>query len=281
MSGQMSEKVFKEAAAKEEVEGSLKEVASKSVQGVEESQSVKERAAKEVAEESQSVKERAESKTSVHESTIESKTAVHEEVKETSTVHQGIESESKTSVNDCESKGDSLGEMNVKKFKVNEITTKSEVPLSFPIFTAKAPAVKTENIFLKSGSQKRKEESNFLVFKPAVKEKEIKKIEVNEWKAFGILYYNENGEFISMGEGQVLIKENRFIFIRDSLKTVILNFAIAGDIFKKEEEFLLFKASGRRSKGEDFEIIERSYKVEFRGEKKATAFLKELNKPQV
>lgn len=101
-----------------------------------------------------------------------------------------------------------------------------------------------KNIFDSPGSNKIKRESNFLQSK-IVQKKESKLTEENKPAAdFSInckLYYleEENKEWIDVGPGEILIKEEYFYFIRDVLKTVVLSFP-----FKKPTELKIVNKEG-------------------------------------
>lgn len=136
----------------------------------------------------------------------------------------------------------------------------------------------SKNIFSMNGPKKKKENSDFLQIQSTANEKKTETSNSSfssfgEWKANGRLFYNEEGEWINMGEGEIIIKDNRIIFIRSGLKTILLNVPVESTDFEKEDKKIKFTAKGRRSTGDSYEIVSREYQIEFSKNDSLVGFL--------
>jgi hypothetical protein len=136
----------------------------------------------------------------------------------------------------------------------------------------------SKNIFSMNGPKKKKENSDFLQIQSTANEKKPETSSSSfssygEWKANGRLFYNEEGEWINMGEGEIIIKDNRIIFIRSGLKTILLNVPVESTDFEKEDKKIKFTANGRRSTGDSYEIVSREYQIEFSKNDSLVGFL--------
>lgn len=134
------------------------------------------------------------------------------------------------------------------------------------------------NIFSKLGPQKKKEESSFLQTIPNKQETNSQKVEVpsKEWKANGKLSYSEDDEWICMGDGEVVVKDNKFIFVRAGLKTVILNFPLEQATFNNSDGHLCFSAAGKKSTINSYEVVQRDYQVKFTKDANLDLFLNKV-----
>lgn len=136
----------------------------------------------------------------------------------------------------------------------------------------------SKNIFSMNGPKKKKENSDFLQIQSTANEKKTETSNSSfssfgEWKANGRLFYNEEGEWINMGEGEIIIKDSRIIFIRSGLKTILLNVPVESTDFEKEDKKIKFTAKGRRSTGDSYEIVSREYQIEFSKNDSLVGFL--------
>lgn len=75
-----------------------------------------------------------------------------------------------------------------------------------------------------------------------------------------------------MGEGEVHLLNSHFIFIRNYLKTVILNFIYKNTDFIEEDDFLTFKTQIKKDDGS----VERKYKIDFKVDNSKRKFLNEI-----
>lgn len=163
--------------------------------------------------------------------------------------------------------------------KGEESNKSSNVKTNSIIFDKKKINTSNKNIFAEPGTSKTKKESLFL--KMNLNESmEGKKGSINETKSDFVakckLAYFEDEEWADVGWGEIHLKDGQFYFIRDFLKTVILKFYAEKADFKKEEDYIVFKAKGRKSLGDSFEIVERKYKAEFDNVKLIPEFLNKL-----
>jgi hypothetical protein len=208
-----------------------------------------------------------------------------------------VNSENTVNLEDCikpekkENPDECIGnDENVKKFKLNESDpievnnsvklNKETVPYDFIFKQEKLEEDNpTLNIFQSIGNKKKKEDSAFLhktTDNAPIDNKPSYNKLIDQAKFKGKLFYNEENEWIPIGDGEIMLKDKFFIFVRNGLKTVILNFPVKSTEFKKNEEFLQFKGKGKRSTNESFEIVERDYRVEFEGKRGIEEFLKEI-----
>ncbi|ELA41705.1 uncharacterized protein VICG_01209 [Vittaforma corneae ATCC 50505] len=175
----------------------------------------------------------------------------------------------------CQSSGD------IERGRKDRINNKSEESIKpySSIFDREKTSCFSKNIFTEPGTSKVKKESTFLKM-DLNKRIEEKKDNVKETGSDFIakckLAYFEDEEWTDVGWGEIHLKDGYFYFIRDFLKTVILKFCADKGHFKKEEACIVFKAKGKKSLGNSFEIVERKYKAEFENKKLIVEFLNKL-----
>jgi hypothetical protein len=87
------------------------------------------------------------------------------------------------------------------------------------------------------------------------------------------VFYLEDEEWIELGGGSIKITDGRFIFIRDSFKTVLLNFNCKRVPFVEEDGCIRFTAKSRKSTERGFEIVDREYKIDFDQKESISQFL--------
>lgn len=141
----------------------------------------------------------------------------------------------------------------------------------------------SESIFSKPGVKRQAKSSLFLsrsIPREASSDGSSRRREAKEshWSKSCRLSYLEDGDCIDVGTGEAHIKNRNFVFVRDLFKVAILNVPCRSIQFRDEKQSVFFKAKGRRSTGESFEIAEREYVMEFHSVEAANEFLSEVKK---
>lgn len=134
------------------------------------------------------------------------------------------------------------------------------------------------NIFTKTGSERIKKPSTFLQTSFVETQKKTP-VEIKDslFTQTAKISYLEDDEWIQFGDGEVRVMDNRFLFIRNSFKTVLLNFEYKSTTFKEKDDFVFFEAKSRKSTGNNFEIVNRKYKIEFEHKGCIDEFLNLIN----
>lgn len=126
------------------------------------------------------------------------------------------------------------------------------------------PGASSKNIFTQTGPERTKKDSGFL--KPSFIESTKAQKRTGTKALFsrmGSVYYLEDDEWIPFADGEILLADGKFIFIREGLRMVLLSFKYSSDTFSEKEDALHFTASGRKSTDTGVEIVDRQYKVCF------------------
>lgn len=159
-----------------------------------------------------------------------------------------------------------------------------EQPLkSKNLFTpSKISELAKTNIFTEAGSERVKKQSAFL---------QTSLIEVQKGAPAEVrdslfaqpakISYLEGDEWIHFGDGEVQVVGDRFLFIRDGFKMVLLNFEYGKTAFTRKDGAVLFEGRGKKSTGSGFEVVDRRYKIEFEHRGSADKFLSLVNKDRL
>lgn len=146
------------------------------------------------------------------------------------------------------------------------------------IFKAPEKNPKNKNIFTEEGAKRVQKSSEFLqksYVEPAPAPTPIK--QSYDFSSPCTLYYEENTEWLTLGEGCVHLIEDRFVFVRKALQTTLLNLKYSPLKFNQEDADIFFVTPTKKSLGTGFEMIERRYKMSFKGKEEANSFMNNVS----
>lgn len=142
---------------------------------------------------------------------------------------------------------------------------------------ASLPKATDTNIFTISAKEKVKKPSGFLKSQFIEAPKTRKSLPEDApvecgFSAAASLSYFDSEEWIPVGDGQVKLLKNRFVFIRKCFSTVILDFDYTKVEFTSKDDFILFTARSKKSTGKGFEFVNRNYRLAFNTSSKIEDF---------
>lgn len=134
------------------------------------------------------------------------------------------------------------------------------------------------SIFGSEGPKRVKKTSEFLKTKfveISASKSDEKQEEGMRWNCN--LFYMEDDEWITLGEGVCHLYHSKFVFIRNALRTVLLNFNYKSVKFDQKDEDVYFIYKIRRASNDKTELIDRQYKIVFSDASHADEFIDHIN----
>lgn len=149
------------------------------------------------------------------------------------------------------------------------------------LFTAdKISELAHKNIFEKPGAERVKKNSLFLQqnYISTAQQSSSRECAGHFARACRLSYLDtDQEEWIPCGDGEAHVSGGKFIFVRQSFKTVLLNFDYKGTVFSEDDGKVYFVTRSVKSLGEHTELVDRKYQLEFEQLRGAQEFLDLVN----